>query len=710
MYRLVRVAFCCGILALQGCAERASSPERPVATSFRHYAAVDDARLRAADANADQWMSHGRDYNEQRFSPLARINVDTVKTLGLAWYADFDTRRTQEATPIVVDGVLYATSAWSKVFAYDAKTGKSLWNYDPKVSGEWAVNACCDVVNRGVAAWNGKIYVGTLDGRLVALDGGTGNVMWNVQTTDRTQALTITGAPRIARGKVFIGQAGSEFEQRGYISAYDAETGKLDWRWYVVPGNPANGFENAQMELAAKTWGGEWWKIGGGGTPWDAITYDPATDLVYVGTGNGGPFPAEIRSPGNNVNLYVDSIVALRAQTGEYVWHYQMTPHDSWDYDGTQQLTVADLTLDGIRRHVVMQASKNGFFYIVDTANGKLLSAQPFIEDINWASGIDLATGAPRINPQARYDRTNQGFIVNPSPEGAHSWHPMSYSPQTGLVYIPAARRNFPMVAQREDDNPMGQKLSVSFAKGFALYNRPEVHRFNDGFLVAWDPVKQRAAWSVKFADGGRGGGTLATAGNLVFQGNVNEELAAYRADTGEKLWAAPTQTGIVAGASTFEVGGEQYVAVVAGSRSGGNYYSPNYSRVLVYKLGGTTQLPPKVAEPVRVLNPPEAFGTPERIKHGEETYNRFCRPCHGVQTENRGAFPDLKYSAALNSAELFKTIVLDGALAQNGMVSFAKAISAEDAEGVRAYVVSRAIEAQQKAALAPAAQPGAPH
>ncbi|HEV7714287.1 MAG TPA: PQQ-dependent dehydrogenase, methanol/ethanol family [Steroidobacteraceae bacterium] len=687
-------------LLLAACGQ--ASDTKPIAVTAqpelpRRFAAVDDKRLLAADENPGQWMSHGRTYGEQRFSPLTKINIGNVATLGLAWYGDFDTRRGQESTPIIVDGAIYVTTAWSKVYAYDAKTGKPLWKYDPQVPGEWGVNACCDVVNRGVAAWNGNVYLGTLDGRLVALDAGTGEVVWQVQTTDKNKAYSITGAPRIAKGKVFIGQAGAEFSQRGYISAYDAETGKLDWRWYIVPGNPKDGFENKQMELAAKTWGGEWWKTGGGGSPWDAIVYDPTTDNILIGTGNGAPWPAEIRSPGNNDNLYLASIVALKADTGEYAWHYQMTPHESWDYDGTQQITVADLEIHGKKRHVAMQASKNGHFYVLDAGTGELLSAKAFIPGVNWTSGINLETGRPNFNPKARYDRTNKGFIVVPTPGGAHSWHPMSFDPQTGLVYIPAMYGNYPMVATHEDDNPIGQKLSISMTKGFAMYDQPGApKRANGGFLLAWDPVNQKEVWRVSF-ENGRGGGTLSTAGGLVFQGNSkNQEFAAYRADNGEKLWSMPTQAGIVAGAASYEVDGEQFVAVAAGARLGGNYYAPNHSRLLVFRLGGTAQLPPANEAPPQVLNPPEAFGTPEVVKHGAETYNRFCGTCHGTDGQSRGMFPDLRYSATLNSADVFHSIVIDGALTANGMVSFKKALTEEDVNSIRAYIVSRAIDAKK--------------
>jgi alcohol dehydrogenase (cytochrome c)/quinohemoprotein ethanol dehydrogenase len=468
-----------------------------------------------------------------------------------------------------------------------------------------------------------------------------------------------------------------------------------------VPGNPRDGFENKQMELAARTWGGEWWKTGGGGGPWDGLAYDATTHLILIGTGNGAPWPAEIRSPGNNDNLYLASIVALRADTGEYVWHYQMTPHDSWDYDGTQQITLADVTIDGKQRHVAMQASKNGFFYVLDAKDGTLISAQPFVKGINWARGVDLKTGRPIVNPAARYDVTGKGFIQVPGFAGAHSWHPMSYDPQTGLVYIPTMEAGYPFVAAREDDNPMGQKLSISFQQSAAMLRDPKALHVNQGYLLAWDPVKQAEVWRVPH-DEGRSGGALATAGGLVFAGNSKDQaFAAYRADNGARLWSQDAQTGVLAGPATFEVNGEQYVTVVAGYRLTGNYWAPNYSRLLVYKLGGTAKLPEPAAVPMPALNPPPAFGTTEMIEHGQQIYGRFCGTCHGNDGFSRGMFPDLRYAGAINSADAFRAIVIDGVLSKNGMVSFARALQPDEPEAIRAYLVSRAIELKRAPATA---------
>jgi quinohemoprotein ethanol dehydrogenase len=696
----------CMLAALAACSKKSeqalSGPQAQVTAE----------RLLSADeaGNAGQWMSHGRDYSEQRFSPLTKISTANVSQLGLAWFADFDTRRGQESTPLVIDGVLYITSAWSKLYAFDAKSGKLLWSFDPKVPGEWAVNACCDVVNRGVAAWKGKIYLATIDARLIALDAATGRVVWDVLTIEKGQPYSITGAPRVAKGKVLIGQGGSEFSMRGYLSAYDAETGKLDWRWYVVPGDPAKGFENPQMEAAAKTWRGEWWKTGGGGAPWDSIIYDPSTNFVIMGTGNGAPWPAEYRSPGGGDNLYLSSIVALDLDTGSYVWHYQTTPRESWDYDNVSQLFTADVEIAGAMRHVVMQAPKNGYFYVVDAKSGELISAEPYVAGVNWTKGIDRKTGKPIPNPEADYGTTGKGALVSPFYGGAHNWQPLSFSPVTGLVYIPANQSSYAFVASREDDNPMGQKLSISFAGNQEFMRKLAKQPVSEGFLLAWDPVKQKEVWRAPLGTG-RSGGTLATAGGLVFAGNSLNEFVAYRADTGEQLWKTGTQTGTMAGPVTYEVEGEQYVAVQAGFRQTGSYYAPNYSRLLVYKLGANGALPAEVPFPDPVLNPPAAFGAAEAIARGEEVYGRFCSTCHGSDGLSRGMFPDLRYSGALATAEAFRAIVIDGALSAKGMVSFkAAGLTNDDAEAVRAYVVNKAIAAKAAQPPQPVAAPAAPH
>jgi quinohemoprotein ethanol dehydrogenase len=400
---------------------------------------VDDARLMAADRDSANWLTYGRTYDEQRFSPLGEVNDGTVGQLGLVWSHELPTSRGLEATPIVVDGVLYTTGSWSIVYAYEAATGKPLWTYDPKVDRTRTRTVCCDVVNRGLALYRGNLYLGTLDGRLIAINARTGQPAWETLTIDPALPFAITGAPRIAKGRVLIGNAGAEYGVRGYVSAYDAATGELAWRTYSVPGNPAKGFETPAMEAAARTWSGEYWQAGGGGTAWDPIVYDPELDLVYFGTGNGTAWYRDLRSPGGGDNLYLASIVAVRAETGEQVWHYQVTPGDNWDFDATQPLMQATLTIAGTPRKVLMQASKNGFFYVIDRQTGQFISATPFVDGITWATGVDSVTGRPVESPSAYAGL--QPILVSPDPEGAHNWYPMAMNPVSGLVFL-GARAN----------------------------------------------------------------------------------------------------------------------------------------------------------------------------------------------------------------------------------------------------------------------------
>ncbi|MBZ5700913.1 MAG: PQQ-dependent dehydrogenase, methanol/ethanol family [Acidobacteriia bacterium] len=671
---------------------------KPGATAQR--AGVNGARIRNADQEPGNWMSHGRTYSEQRFSPLKQINDRNIGGLGLAWYYDLDTRRGQEATPLVVDGVMYFTTAWSKVVALEAASGKRLWAYDPKVPPEWAINACCDVVNRGVAIWDGKVFVGTLDGRLVALDAATGKPVWETLTIDRKFRYTITGAPRVVKGKVLIGNGGAEMGVRGYVSAYDAETGKLVWRFYTVPGDPSKPFESSILEKAAKTWSGEWWKYGGGGTVWDSIVYDPDLDLLYIGVGNGSPWDRRVRSPQGGDNLFLASIVALKPDTGEYVWHYQESPGDSWDYTSSQQIIVADIPIGGQVRKVLLHAPKNGFFYVLDRKSGELISATPYT-NINWATGVDMKTGRPIETPIARYPGSDPAPII-PGPGGAHNWQPMSYSPLTGLVYIPEQDTGFKYKAvEHFEPKSLGFNTATD-AVAAGLPQDPNIKKAIlasvKGHLVAWDPVRQKQVWEVE-RPAAWNGGILTTAGNLVFQGTAGGNFEAYRADTGEKLWSAPAQTGVMAGPMTYTVKGEQYVAVLAGwggalpliagevaLKSG---KMPNLGRMLVFKLGGKASLPPAHMEQP-VLHPPASTATPATIHKGEQLFQSYCSNCHGDVAVSGGVLPDLRYSGMLDD-EMWYGIVLGGMLKQAGMVSFAKELSREDAETIRAYVIFRA-------------------
>jgi quinohemoprotein ethanol dehydrogenase len=660
--------------------------------SSPRFGAVSAQRLIAADSEPGQWLSHGRTYGEQRFSPLAEIDTSNVGELGLKWYGDFTNGRAQESTPLFVDGVLYVTTAWSNVRAYDARTGATLWSFDAKVPREWGSRACCDVVNRGAAAWNGKIYVGTIDGRLVALDAATGAPAWATDTLVRRDvAYTITGAPRVVKGKVIIGNGGAEYGVRGYVSAYDAETGELAWRFFTVPGDPALGFESETIAQAAQTWNGEWWRLGGGGTVWDSMAYDPELDLLYIGTGNGSPWNQALRSPGGGDNLFLSSILALKPDDGSYVWHYQTTPGESWDYTATQHIVVADLAIDGAQRRVVMQAPKNGFFYVLDAATGKLISAEKFAA-VNWASGVDLATGRPIENPAARYHVTGQPVAVQPSSGGAHNWHPMAFSPQTGLVYLSASDNALVYAPDRNfKPNLLVSNLGIDLSAGATLGPNALAALPRGSYMVAWDPVAKRAAWRID----GPSAGMLATAGGLVFRGS-SDKLMAFAAADGRELWSSQNvHTGIVAAPISFELDGAQHVAVVAG-RATGNYYAPDYSRLLVFRRGADSPLPPAREFTPPPLNPPASVASAEEITRGRGLYETNCALCHDAPGNagglfRRGLFPDLAYSPALVSREAFAAIVLDGARAGNGMAGYAGVLDAAGAEAVRAHIVDRA-------------------
>jgi quinohemoprotein ethanol dehydrogenase len=652
---------------------------------------VDATRITGADQDPANWMTYGRTYSEQRFSPLARITADNVKQLGLAWYTDLDTNRGQEATPLVIDGVLYVSTAWSMVKAFDAKTGTLLWSYDPAVPRVLGVRGCCDVVNRGVAAWKGKIFVATFDGRLVALDAQTGKPVWSAMTVDPSKPYTITQAPRVIKGRVVIGNSGSEYGVRGYISAYDAETGDLAWRFYTVPGDPAQPVESPILAEAAKTWHGEWWKRGGGGTVWESLSYDPELNLIYFGVGNGTEWNQGYRSASQGDNWFLSSIVAIDADTGNYVWHYQATPGEEWDYDAVQQLILADLTIDGVRRQVLMQANKNGFFYVLDRMTGELISAKNFTP-VTWASGVDQTTGRPIENPGIRYDKTGKPAQLLPGALGAHSWQAMAFNPKTGLVYIPAQEIPMAYVSVRDfKPAPMGWNIGV------ATTNMPNVK----GYLIAWDPVNQREVWRANYL-GPWNGGVLTTAGDLVVQGNAAGDFSAYRAGTGEKLWSMFAQSPVMAAPVTYEINGEQYIAVLAGwggayplmqgkqSDKSGN--ERNVSRLLVFKLGAKASLPPLAPEARLVLDPPPATANAATVAAGEALYGRFCGVCHGEAAAGGGAVPDLRGSPFI-AVDAWYSIVLDGTLKEGGMAPFGSVLDHAQATAIRDYVVHRAHE-----------------
>jgi quinohemoprotein ethanol dehydrogenase len=678
--------------------------------------AITPERLVNAASEPHNWLTHGGTYLEQRHSPLTQINRDTISRLAPAWYYEFDTYRGQEATPLVVDGVLYTTTAWSKAYALNAATGELIWSYDPKVPGAAAAKACCDVNSRGPALYMDKLIIATLDGRLIALDRRTGTPVWSTVTVDQTKMYTITGAPRVVKDKVIIGNAGAEFGVRGYVSAYDADTGELAWRFYVVPGDPAAGpdgaaSDRALAEIAAPTWFGRWYEMGGGGTPWDAIVYDPELDQLYVGTGNGSPWNRQIRSDGKGDNLFLSSVLALDPDTGEYLWHYQESPGESWDFTSTQPMILADLVLDGEPRKVLMHAPKNGFFYVLDRYTGKVLAAKNFVPTY-WATHVDLETGRPAIVPNAYYDEGP--FIGSPTGQGAHNWSPMSFNPLTGLVYFRASQSS--MIYRTDPDFVFrdGPLTNTGIYRGpptdedraLLAANPP----LSGSALLAWDPI----AGAPRFTIDGFGGGVLTTAANLLFQGrgNITGELIAFDAVTGERLWSYETPNSMPSGPISYAVGGEQYIAVMGGRGFSGGDDSQararNPGRIFAFKLDGKATLPPGPG-PAPPANPPEEIFAPTMIEAGAEPYRVYCSRCHGAEARSLNIIPDLRRSAALTSAALWKNIVIDGALEANGMIGWSQFLTPEDAETIRAYVAAQAralARAEQSALPPPAIEP----
>ena len=686
-------------------------------TSSSSIGLIDDKRIIEAESEPGNWLAHGRTYEERRFSPLSKINKDSVSDLGLFWYKDMGTNRALEATPIVVDGIMFFTSTWSKVYAVEAKTGKTIWKFDPKVPGEWARKACCDIVNRGVAVYNGKVFFASLDGKLFSLNAETGEKIWEVDTiTDRSRAYTITGAPRVAKGKVYIGNGGAEYGVRGYVTAYDSETGDLVWRFFTVPGDPSLGFEDPAMEMAAKTWkGNNWWEFGGGGTVWNSIVYDPDFNNVYLGAGNGSPWTREIRSPGGGDNLFLSSIIAVDADTGKYKWHYQTTPADNWDYTAVQDMALADMEIDGEKKKVLLQAPKNGFFYVIDRSNGKVLRAHPFAA-VTWATHVDLETGRPVENPEVDY--SDNGSWVLPGPLGAHNWQAMSVDLEAGLVYIPTQENAFFYAMQGDykktgiyKRNPGGWNLGIEMSSlAQNVLNNLESQPAPGGFLKAFNPLTGETNWSVPIPHYWNGG-VLATAGGLVFQGDALGMFSAYDKETGERLWEFNTYTSMLAPPITFEIDGEQYVSVLTGSGGGdlfgGEPLPPieiqasltynNFGRLLVFKLGGEKELPIPDVRDKTIPEQQLAEVSTREVRNGESGYNEYCAVCHGFIVKSAGGISDLRKMSS-GTHDLFNQIVLEGLLVSNGMASFSDVLSEEEVDNIHHYIRARAHEDREVA------------
>ena len=646
-------------------------------------------------------MGIGRDASEQRYSPLTQINAGTVGKLGLAWSAELDTYRGVEGTPLFIDGALYDVSAWDVVTAYDARSGKLLWTYDPQVPREWGRFACCEPVSRGLAAWKGRIIIGTLDGRLIALDAHDGKPVWTTQTFDKSQPYSITGAPRVFDGMVVVGEGGADLGVRGYVAAFDADTGKKLWRFWLTPGDPRKGPDHeasdSVMKMAAKTWTGDWWKLGGGATPWDSIAYDPKLKMVYVGTGNGSPLAEAYRSPKGGDNLFLCSVVALDAKTGAYRWHYQEVPGEEWDYTCTQSIIQADLKIHGKMRQVLLHAPKDGFFYVLDRKTGQVISAKNYVP-VNWAK-VDSKTGKVTENPETRYG--TEPVLVTPGPGGGHNWFPMAYSPRTRLAYFPTYEA---WLVYALDPNwkpqPFRSNSGWGGYSGDALKKRIALQKEGDAkekaWLTAWDPVKQRAVWQIPLPRHGNGG-VMVTASDLVVEGTTRQTLLIADAWTGKQLWEFPSQSAPVGGPISYELDGVQYIAVNAGwgggaaqiERGAGKELPRASARLLVFKLGGTAALPAMKPEE-EAPEPPPLRATEALVQKGGELFGRNCALCHGQRAI--GGVKDLRKMTRETHAQ-FKDIVLGGARKDKGMASFADILTAEDADAIHAYLIARANE-----------------
>jgi quinohemoprotein ethanol dehydrogenase len=663
-----------------------------------------------------EWLNYGRTYKEQRYSPLAEINKNNVNELDLAWSFKFDTARGMEATPIMHNGVLYVSTGWSHVHAINARTGAELWHYDAKVPKSHLAKTCCGPVNRGVAIWQKdktaplQVFFGSLDGRLIALDALTGEENWSVQSTPTDGNYSITGAPRIVKDMVIIGNGGGELGVRGYISAYDVSSGEMRWRFYTVPGDRNKPQESEALEKALSSWSGdEWYKLGGGGgTVWDTLVFDPDLDILYIGTGNGSPWNRDLRSPGGGDNLYLSSIVAINPNDGKYIWHYQTTPKENWDYTATQQLILAELNIKGEERKIIMQAPKNGFFYVLDRVTGELLSAEKF-GHVTWATHVDMATGRPVESEFADYQK-NGGSYLWPSPYGAHNWQPMSYSQKTGYIYIPV--QSFPayFTGQKEVrylENRWNTGVDLNEIRGPQSWvaGRAVMDALVYGELVAWDPIKNERAWTVRHPKPSNGG-TLSTAGNLVFQGTWDGVFTAYDAANGDPLWQYQSDSAILAGPITYELDGDQYVAVAQGS--GGvvmltigdevRKNTVNQNRLLVFKRGKSEKGFLPIDDSVVQIQPLHGHSDTDdaTIKNGEYLYHTNCASCHGIDATSNYVVPDLRYMTE-KTHEDFATIVLGGSLTHKGMIGFYETLNLDDVNMIHEYLKDKQVSLPEK-------------
>jgi quinohemoprotein ethanol dehydrogenase len=731
-YQNIKISFpilLMAVMFLSSCSK--SVPEQQtnedrLAQGLEVYGQVDFKRIADIDKEPGQWLTQGRDQGKTHYSPLADINRDNIGELGFAWEYKTTTTRGMEANPLMIDGVVYSSGTTGRVYALDARTGKELWYFNPQSDGQVNRYTCCDEVNRGIAVYEGLVYVASLDGRLFALNAEDGKIVWEKDTfIFKDRAYTSSGAPEVAGDVVVIGNAGADYDARGYVSAYDRLSGELRWRFFLVPGDPALGFEHPEMQMAAQTWDpNSRWDVGGGGTAWNAMSYDPELNLLYVGTGNSALFNWQERSPQGGDNLFLCSILAIDADSGRLVWHYQQVPKESWDYTATQPFILTDLSIDGNVRKVLMQAPKAGFFYILDRATGELLSADPYVP-VNWASHVDLATGKPQMNSEIEYWNTKNPVFVLPSGMGGHAWNPMSWSPQTGLVYIPAIEGGAmtydpteghfyrPKQANSGNSTLFGDMMTMSpdllqEPMRSALAEIQAAGKAGSrSALKAFDPVTGVTRWEVESEGWWDRAGVLSTAGGIVFQGTDSGYLRAYDADTGDELLNLFIGSSIIAAPITYKMDGEQFLLVTTGW-GGGGWFAPhptsavlkygNQGRFIALKLGGEeVPLPDEVSALGPLPEPPVAnTADPERIAAGRVLFSRSCAICHA--NVDGGMTPDLRRMSA-NTHASFNAIVLNGARRYRGMPQWDDVLNEDEAGAIHDYLIDLAwlsFQAQQ--------------